>query len=552
MLFWYIFAAYIIINSALGIIIFLKSKRSITGLFYLICIFFLLCFGAAGFLMKANISPELRDILEKIIVFLFSVFPFLFMHFIIVFVGRYNILKSKLIITSIYFTGLFSYTLVLLGLISKPYFPGGGLTPSGYIFYITWMSIFFSIGVAQIYSLYSGFSDRGVKSNLILTGFVLLLLILPGPFTESIFSTFSGHWMIWYLLVSILALMISVYFIFRHKTIVTLYDAVKMTLSVMNDIIIKTDESLKIEMVRGAIKPLLGYDEKDLPGRYLNEILAQEDYLEAYRRYAFLNKMKEGYFDVDVIKKNGELQPINFSFTPVYENDEIISFVCVGRDNTFHKKSEAKIKAALEEKEILLKEIHHRVKNNLQIISSMLYFQTQQIQDESTLQIFLEGQNRIKTLALIHEKLYQSDDLININIQEYIKSLADSLLRSYGVAIDRIQLTTDIKEVNLSVETCITLGLIVNELLSNSLKYAFPDKQKGNIYISLEPLEGNEFRVTVRDNGIGLPEDFRSEDSNTLGLQLVKSLVNQLRGKLDFENSGGTVFSIEFKDSGDS
>ena len=548
MLHWYIFAAYIIINSSLGIIIFLKSKRNLTGLFYLICIFFLVCFGTAGFLLKNDISPELRNILEKIVVFLFSVFPFLFLHFIIVFVGRFNILKSKFVVSAIYFTGLFSYTLVLLGLISKPYFPGSGLTPSGYIFYLIWMSIFFSIGVAQVYSLYSGFSDRGVKSNLILTGFALLLLILPGPFTESILGIFSGHWIVWYLLFSILALMISIYFIFRHKTIVTLYDAVKMTLSVMNDIIIKTDESLKIEMVRGAVKPLLGYGEKELQGRYLNEILAQEDYLEAYRRYAFLNKMKEGYFDVDVIKKDGSLQPINFSFTPVYENGEIISFVCVGRDNTMHKKSESKIKAALEEKEVLLKEIHHRVKNNLQIISSMLYFQTQQIQDDSTMQIFLEGQNRIKTLALIHEKLYQSDDLINIDIKEYISSLADSLLRSYGIEPDRVQLTTETNEVNLSVETSITLGLIVNELLSNSLKYAFPDNRKGKINLTLTPLDGSGFSLTVKDDGVGFPKDFNAENSNTLGLQLVKSLVTQLRGKLEIKSTGGTVFRIDFAD----
>lgn len=205
---------------------------------------------------------------------------------------------------------------------------------------------------------------------------------------------------------------------------------------------------------------------------------------------------------------------------------------------------EAKIKSSLKEKEILLQEIHHRVKNNLQVISSLLNLQSQGIQDTATLEIFRESQHRIRSMALIHEKLYRSQDLARVDFAEYIRNLASFLIRSYRSRAVRLNLEAG--DVFLAIDNAVPCGLIVNELISNSLKHAFADGREGEIYVKLMQAADHTVRLVVGDNGVGFPEDMDFETTGSLGLQLVTMLVEQLDGTLDIRNNIGAEFEISF------
>jgi len=216
------------------------------------------------------------------------------------------------------------------------------------------------------------------------------------------------------------------------------------------------------------------------------------------------------------------------------------------RENTQRKKAEVEISNSLHEKEVLLKEIHHRVKNNLQIVSSLFFFQSKQITDPVTLEMFRDGQNRVKSMALIHEKLYQSGDLAHIDFKEYIKKLSNFLLQSYGVNQTKIRLKINIQKVELGVDTAVPCGLIINELISNSLKHGFPEKDSGEIKIDFGYDENNKLILKISDNGKGIPKDFDVENSDSLGLRLVNNLTTQLNGKVDYYNNNGTIVKLVF------
>jgi len=206
---------------------------------------------------------------------------------------------------------------------------------------------------------------------------------------------------------------------------------------------------------------------------------------------------------------------------------------------------------SLKEKEVLLKEIHHRVKNNLQIITSLLYLQSMNIEDEATQAIFKDSQNRVKSLALVHEKLYQSKDLARIDFSDYLKNLTNFIFTTYRTNVSHLDIEYDMDEVYLSVEISVPLGLILNELLSNALKYAFIGIQKDDstehrITLKLKKLQNEEYLLSVSDNGIGLADDFNLEESDSLGLKLVTSLVQQIEGKLEVHPKNSTEFKITF------
>ncbi|MFP3975456.1 MAG: histidine kinase dimerization/phosphoacceptor domain -containing protein [Dehalococcoidia bacterium] len=214
-------------------------------------------------------------------------------------------------------------------------------------------------------------------------------------------------------------------------------------------------------------------------------------------------------------------------------------------DITEWKQAQDKIRASLEEKEMLLKEIHHRVKNNLQIISSLLRRQGRQMQDETLKQMLKESENRILSMSLIHEKLYHSENLAAINFRQFIRSVSHSLFRSYGAA--NVALNPDIEDVHLPIDTAIPCGLIVNELVSNALKYAFPEGQAGEVDIVLHSIGDGEVELVVRDNGVGIPEDIDIRNTDSLGMDLVTMLSEkQLHGKLELDRSQGTEFRIRF------
>ncbi|MGB8316906.1 MAG: histidine kinase dimerization/phosphoacceptor domain -containing protein [Ignavibacteriaceae bacterium] len=293
--------------------------------------------------------------------------------------------------------------------------------------------------------------------------------------------------------------------------------------------------------------------------------------------------VKDKFFSIPETKKKGYIEAY---YSPIYNADrEITGGLVIIRDRTKRKlalealekakkdlerrveertgdlikvnqelrkeikqreEAQEQINNSLKEKVVLLREIHHRVKNNLQVISSLLNLQSGYISDKKSLEVFRESQNRVRSMALVHEKLYRSKSLNKIDFSDYINSLAKDLFNSYSIENKRINFISDFDGTFLEIDTGILCGLIVNELISNSLKHAFPNGRKGEIYISIHINSENKYGLTFKDNGIGFPDkiDFRNTDS--LGLQLVTSLTSQLGGEIELKRNGFTEFEITF------
>jgi two-component sensor histidine kinase len=234
--------------------------------------------------------------------------------------------------------------------------------------------------------------------------------------------------------------------------------------------------------------------------------------------------------------------------SPVKDEDgRICQINAVIMDITERRKAEEQIKDSLKEKEMLLKEIHHRVKNNMTVISSLLKLQSDKIKDEQYKDIFNSSIDRIKSMALIHEKLYKSKDLAKVDFNDYLKDMINSMFMSYGLSSQKVALKTDVEDIAFGVDTAIPCGLIINELVSNSLKYAFPEDREGEIKVSLRRNDRAEVELTVSDNGVGMPEDVDFRKTDSLGLNLVNALVGQLQGKIELHRAKGTEFIITFK-----
>lgn len=251
--------------------------------------------------------------------------------------------------------------------------------------------------------------------------------------------------------------------------------------------------------------------------------------------------------ELNIITKEGRERTVLLSVDSVKVDGKILCSISVQRDITERKRAEEQIKASLKEKEALLKEIHHRVKNNMQVISSLLSLQSEHIKDKEMLGMFKESQARIKSMALVHEILYQSEDFANIYFDKYIEALAQEVFQIYGVQAERVSLKIEAEDIPLGIDTAIPCGLIINELVSNALKHAFPDGE-GEIEIKFCKIDEHEAALLVKDNGIGIAEDVDFRKTESLGLQLVTLLVEeQLGGCIVLDRSGGTEFCITFK-----
>jgi two-component sensor histidine kinase len=216
------------------------------------------------------------------------------------------------------------------------------------------------------------------------------------------------------------------------------------------------------------------------------------------------------------------------------------------RDTTERKQAERKLRASLEEKETLLREVHHRVKNNLAVISSMFYLESTYTKDHQTVLLLREAQDRVRSMAMVHENLYQSGNLTAVNFGEYAKTVLDSLLRTYLLESTGVTSRTRIDEILLSVELAIPCGLILNELVTNSLKHAFPERRRGELYIGLHQ-ENGRCVLRVADSGVGIPEDLDARKTHSVGLRLVRSLTKQLEGEFSIRRmSPGTVAELCF------
>jgi PAS domain S-box-containing protein len=213
---------------------------------------------------------------------------------------------------------------------------------------------------------------------------------------------------------------------------------------------------------------------------------------------------------------------------------------------TERQRAEAQVVASLREKEVLLKEIHHRVKNNLQVISSLLSLQARHVQDQQVIGVLQESRQRIRSMALVHEKLYQSQDLTRIDFAEYLRSLTSYLFRSYELTPRLVSLEIAADDVFLGIDTAIPCGLLVSELISNALKHAFPEGRGGEVLVAIRSGEDGQLTLTVSDDGVGFPEDLDLGDTRSLGLQLVNTLVSQIDGTIELGRDGGTTFRVTF------
>lgn len=262
-------------------------------------------------------------------------------------------------------------------------------------------------------------------------------------------------------------------------------------------------------------------------------------------------KGKSGFYTSSVVKSTGETIYYETFLDPVYLPEggiEEVSYITFNITDKYI--SEEKLKTSLKEKEVLLKEVHHRVKNNLQVISSILNLQSTYVKDDNTLYILRECQNRIKSMAFIHEALYQNKKFAEIPFDEYLIMLVKNLFHSYSIDQEHVRLNFDVERVFLNIDTSIPCGLIVNELVSNAFKYAFPDKKQGFIFISLKK-QNDDVTLIIKDNGIGLANEIDFRNTESLGLQLVVTLVEQIGGQIKLDNSNGTKFEITFKQIAD-
>jgi PAS domain S-box-containing protein len=293
---------------------------------------------------------------------------------------------------------------------------------------------------------------------------------------------------------------------------------------------------------------LLGISKKELIGKNYSLFTKPEDI--EFRKDK-INSVLQGKlvepFEFKFINIKGDTYWVKVNLKPVVNNEKVIYIILIGIDITEHKKAENLIKSSLDDKNILLKEIHHRVKNNMQIISSLLSLQTEYVDDEEAINVLKESQNRVRSMAIIHEKLYKSKDLTNINFVDYIQSLVLNLFYSYNIKETQIKATLKLENICLNMETAVPCGLIISELISNSLKYAFPNDMNGEIIVSLKS-EKDKYHLCISDNGIGLPEDINFNNIRTLGLLLVNTLTEQIDGEITIQRGHGTKYKIMFKE----
>ncbi len=295
---------------------------------------------------------------------------------------------------------------------------------------------------------------------------------------------------------------------------------------------------------------IVGYTTEEMLKRTFQEITYPEDLepdLENVGR--LLAGEVDGYsMEKRYIRKDASVVWVNLTVSLARdESGNPRHFISVIEDTTRRKRAELAVKDSLREKEVLLREIHHRVKNNMQVISSLLNLQSRNIEDPQLRKMFQESQSRVRAMALIHEVLYGSDDLSRIDLEDYVSKLAKSLTRMYGADASRIRLEVAATGVTLGIDDTVPCGLVISELLSNSFKYAFPDGRPGEISIEAVATDDDRIVLTVRDDGVGIPDDVDIRHTESMGMGLVTGLVeNQLGGQLELDRTDGTCFTIVF------
>jgi len=315
-----------------------------------------------------------------------------------------------------------------------------------------------------------------------------------------------------------------------------------------NAILLVDLKTRKITDVNQGLAIRSGYRKEEVIGRTTEELGLWENPSDRDNMYRILEKTGEvdGFEGRFITKDGSGLRGLLSA--RLLQIDERPHILVTVHDVSTLLETQRMLRASLAEKEVLLREVHHRVKNNLQVILGLLNLQEHHLEDERGRQIFKESQNRILTMSLIHEVLYQSRELGRINFQDYLVNLTNNLFSSYGVSRDRVGLLLEVEKSQVVVDTAIPCGLIINELVTNALKHAFPDDRKGIIKVFFGRRKPHGYRLEVKDNGIGIPRNLDVCRAGSLGLQLVVVLLEQLNGRLELIVEGGTAFRMDFEE----
>ena len=354
---------------------------------------------------------------------------------------------------------------------------------------------------------------------------------------------------------------------------------------------VEPDETLKLEWITGALSRITGFTVDDLRERGgLQSMIYPEDQQIPMDQFQALKGGQPVVVEYRILAKNGEVRWVRDYGRPIWSEEQnrvthiygaiqditkskqaekelrkahdklefrvknrteklVMANLKLQAEISERKRAEDQVKASLREKEVLLQEIHHRVKNNMQVIVSLLMLQCANIEDQCYLNMFEDAMDRIKAMALVHEKLYQSRNFTKADIIGYVRSLVENLILSHAQETDKISLKIDENDVSLGLDSAIICGLIINELVTNSLKYAFQGNMEGEIRIGIELIGDDEVEIQVGDNGVGMPDNFDIKNSDTLGLQIVTALAEQqLNGRVDLATENGTQYRIRFKE----
>ncbi len=478
-----------------------------------------------------------------------SFWPFfmaVYMNFILIFIKN-QILQNKLTYLILYtpaaaFTMLGLFTDYVSGeMPAEKYWGWTYSTPDNALIYdmtALWAFFFTVIPLILVFVYYHKTRDAIEKQR---AKYVFLAIFVPVcviSLTQGFFPLIGIETPQSSVVASTIEFIIITYGIYRYNIFaLTPAIAADDIVTAMSNVLFLADKDGSILFANRSAETLLHYSDNELIGQPLHSIFTEplsDGTQESFPKSGVSSQERTA------ITKDGKKIPILLSLSVVHDRDgNDLGMVCVGSDLTDHKKAEEAHK-----KDLLLKEIHHRVKNNMQIISSLLNLQCQYISDRKYQEMFRESQNRIRSMALIHERLYQSQDLEIVDFREYISSLVNGLVRSYNNP--GISVTMDVDDIFLDVDMAVPCGLIINELVSNALKHAFPDR-KGEITVKFHDRDGI-YMLAVADDGVGIPPTVDYRTTETLGLRLVVMLAeDQLNGEVRLTNKRGTEFCIMFR-----
>jgi PAS domain S-box-containing protein len=316
------------------------------------------------------------------------------------------------------------------------------------------------------------------------------------------------------------------------------------------DAIVAVDGNQSILLFNQGAERMFGYSPQEVYGKPVDILLPvrlaemHRQLIADFDRSSVIARQAGERHEILGRRRDGTEFPAEASISKVVFEGEPI-FTLLLHDVTQSALVEERLRASLREKEVLLKEVHHRVKNNLQVVSSLLGLQARLIADLATRKQFEESQYRIQSMALLHETLYQSNDLARFDFSEYIRRLAEQLFRSYRSS-RHVRLRIDLAALHFHVDAAVPCGLIVNELMSNALKYAFPRPKHGEIRVQLREVRPGEAELVVADDGVGIPPGVDWVTARTLGLRLVRTLAEQIHGRVELDRTAGTCFRLHF------